>query len=241
MFLPGEFTTMAGRRLCRAVRSVLAPAWGEGLKVVVTSYTNTYSSYVTTYEEYQVQRYEGGSTLYGPHTLDAYIQACMQLAKAMVAGAPVPSAPPPADFEHKLISLLPPVVVDSVPSPHKFGDVIKQPGPAPYKPGEVVEVVFWSANPRNNLRRGGTFLEVQHRDPASGQWAVLYTDDDWSTRYKWERPKGAMSSESTATVLWTIPEWTQAGVYRIKVFGDAKTLLKARLSFEGVSQEFTVL
>jgi len=29
--------------------------------------------YITTYEEYQVQRYEGASTIYGPRTLDAYI------------------------------------------------------------------------------------------------------------------------------------------------------------------------
>ena len=240
--MPGEFTTMAGRRLRRAVRSILAPAWGSDIKIVLTSYTNAYSSYVTTYEEYQVQRYEGGSTLYGPHTLDAYIQACMTMANAMVAGAPVKSGPPPADFEHKLISLLPPVVVDTVPAPHKFGEVIKQPNTAaPYRPGDVVEVVFWSANPRNNLRRGGTFLEVQYKDPVSGDWMVLYNDDDWSTKYKWDRPKGQMSSESTATVVWTIPEWTVPGTYRVKVYGDAKTLLKAHvMSFEGVSQEFQV-
>lgn len=49
-------------------------AWGADIKVAISGLTNTYASYVTTWEEYQVQRYEGASTLYGPHTLDAYIQ-----------------------------------------------------------------------------------------------------------------------------------------------------------------------
>jgi hypothetical protein len=50
------------------------PAWGANVQVVVSGLTGTYSSYVTTWEEYQVQRYEGASTIFGPHTLDAYTQ-----------------------------------------------------------------------------------------------------------------------------------------------------------------------
>lgn len=242
MFVPGEFSTMAGRRLRRAVESVLVPAWGSDVKVVLTSYTNVYSSYTVTYEEYQVQRYEGASTLYGPYTLDAYIQTSMQLAKAMIDGKPVTSAVSPPDFEHRLLALLPGVVLDTVPPPHKFGDVVKQPrSSSPYTPGEVVEAVFWSANPRNNLRLGGSFLEVQYLDPESGNWVVLYNDDDWNTKYIWDRPKGQLSSESTATVQWQIPEWTLSGTYRIKVYGDAKTLIGTLLSFEGMSQEFQVV
>jgi Neutral/alkaline non-lysosomal ceramidase, N-terminal len=49
-------------------------AWGQDVHPVIAGLTNTYSSYITTFEEYGVQRYEGASTLYGPHTLDAYIQ-----------------------------------------------------------------------------------------------------------------------------------------------------------------------
>jgi neutral ceramidase len=241
VFVPGEFTTMAGRRLRMAVRAVLAPAWGPDIKVTLTSLTNTYSSYTTTYEEYQIQRYEGGSTLYGPYTLDAYIQASVHLAKALVAGQPVQSTVSP-ESEHKLLSLLPPVMLDTVPPLHKFGDVIRQPrSDSPYHPGDVAEAVFWSANPRNNLRRGGTFLEIQFLDPLNGQWVIVHTDDDWSTKYMWDRPKGQMSSESTATVQWQIPDWTRAGTYRIKMYGDAKIGLGHLVkSFEGLSQTFTV-
>ena len=49
------------------------PVWGD-VRVVIAGLTNTYSSYVTTIEEYSIQRYEGASTIFGPHTLDAYIQ-----------------------------------------------------------------------------------------------------------------------------------------------------------------------
>lgn len=50
--------------------------WGN-VTTVIAGLTNTYSSYVTTFEEYQEQRYEGASTIFGPHTLDAYIQVCL--------------------------------------------------------------------------------------------------------------------------------------------------------------------
>jgi len=53
---------MAGRRLRDAVKMVLTSAdIGEfkgGVHVVIAGLTNTYSQYVTTYEEYEVQRYE---------------------------------------------------------------------------------------------------------------------------------------------------------------------------------------
>ncbi|KEH28474.1 neutral/alkaline non-lysosomal ceramidase [Medicago truncatula] len=58
--VPGEFTTMAGRRLRDAVKTVLSgdKSLGSNIHVVIAGLTNTYSQYVTTYEEYEVQRYE---------------------------------------------------------------------------------------------------------------------------------------------------------------------------------------
>lgn len=44
----------------------------EEVQVVLSGLSNVYTHYVTTWEEYQVQRYEGASTLYGPNTLRAY-------------------------------------------------------------------------------------------------------------------------------------------------------------------------
>ena len=56
------------------------------VQVVLAGLTNTYASYITTWEEYQVQRYEGAFTLYGPHTLDAYIQTAVQMAQVRAGG-----------------------------------------------------------------------------------------------------------------------------------------------------------
>lgn len=67
---PGEFTTIAGHRAVDTVKQMLAvqasieSAW-------LASYCNDYMGYVTTYEEYQQQAYEGGHTLFGQWTLAA--------------------------------------------------------------------------------------------------------------------------------------------------------------------------
>jgi neutral ceramidase len=60
--------------LFQSLRSKVKESWGEDVRVVIAGLSNTYSSYITTFEEYQMQRYEGASTIFGPHTLDAYIQ-----------------------------------------------------------------------------------------------------------------------------------------------------------------------
>lgn len=52
---------MAGRRLRDAVRTVLTSGnkeFNRNVHVVIAGLTNTYSQYVTTFEEYEVQRYE---------------------------------------------------------------------------------------------------------------------------------------------------------------------------------------
>ena len=53
------------------------------IHVVISALANTYIDYVTTPEEYNVQRYEGASTIYGPYTLPAFIQEFNKLAVAL--------------------------------------------------------------------------------------------------------------------------------------------------------------
>ena len=50
---------------------------------MIAGLSNTYADYIVTPEEYSVQRYEGGSTIYGPYTLPAYIQEFNKLAVAL--------------------------------------------------------------------------------------------------------------------------------------------------------------
>lgn len=50
---------MAGRRLRDAVKAELTSGGhGGNIHVVLAGLTNTYSQYITTFEEYEVQRYE---------------------------------------------------------------------------------------------------------------------------------------------------------------------------------------
>lgn len=67
---PGEFTTIAGQRVVDTVKQTLATQ-ASIERVWLASYCNDYMGYVTTYEEYQQQAYEGGHTLFGQWTLAA--------------------------------------------------------------------------------------------------------------------------------------------------------------------------
>jgi neutral ceramidase len=90
--IPGELSTMAGRRLRKTIRDAMK---ASGIKhVALGTYANDYSQYITTEEEYKSQQYEGASTLFGPMTLRAYQQVTKKLANAMVKGSVVPGPRP---------------------------------------------------------------------------------------------------------------------------------------------------
>ncbi|KAG6745225.1 hypothetical protein NC652_036828 [Populus alba x Populus x berolinensis] len=241
--VPGEFTTMAGRRLRDAVKMVLTSGaskeFGKNVHIVISGLTNTYSQYVTTFEEYEVQRYEGASTLYGPHTLSAYIQEFRKLAAALISGRPVEPGPQPPDLLDKQISLLTPVVLDSTLSGAKFGDVKSDvPLNSTFKRGDMVAVTFSSACPRNDLLTEGTFALVEI---LQGQktWVPAYDDDDFCLRFIWSRPS-KLSPQSYATIEWRIPQSAVSGVYRIRHFGAAKALFGSISHFTGSSSAFVV-
>ncbi|RYZ49245.1 MAG: alkaline ceramidase, partial [Proteobacteria bacterium] len=76
--VPFEMTTMAGMRL---KKTMLAALKDQGIEdVVISALANDYLHYVTTREEYAAQAYEGGSNLFGPWSLDAYLDILDQLA-----------------------------------------------------------------------------------------------------------------------------------------------------------------
>ncbi|CAK8565859.1 unnamed protein product [Lathyrus sativus] len=239
--VPGEISTMAGRRLRQSVKTVLSNHKDfENVHVVIAALSNAYSQYTTTHEEYQVQRYEGASTLYGPHTLSAYIQEFKKLAKALISGEPVESGPLPPDLLDKQVSLLPPVVVDGTPFGVNFGDVSSDvPQNSTFTSGDVVTVSFWSACPRNDLLTEGTFALVEILQ-GKDTWVPAYDDDDFCLRFKWSR-SFKLSPMSKATMEWRIPHGVTPGVYRISHFGAAKGLFGSINHFTGSSSAFVVL
>lgn len=66
---PFEITTIAAQRLQKSIENLLL---GHGYtKVILSPYSNAYNGYITTHEEYQVQCYEGGHTVFGEWSLAA--------------------------------------------------------------------------------------------------------------------------------------------------------------------------
>ncbi len=121
-----------------------------------------------------MQRYEGASTIFGPYTHMAYVQYSEMLANALITGQSLPAGPSPPDLSAVQWSLLPGVVLDTPPIGKQFGDVLVDALPA-YTAGSTVSVTFVSANPRNDPRRGGTFLTVEQQQ-ADGSFVVVFTD-----------------------------------------------------------------
>ena len=151
---------MAGRRMRKAVaEEVILQKMESDPVVVIAGLANEYADYTTTFEEYQAQRYEGASTVYGPNELEAFISQVKRLIQDMAQGVASQTLPSPPTYLSKQISLQPGVIYDSVAKGQQFGDVTVQP-PATAVVGEVVSVVFCSADPRNDLRTEGAFFSL---------------------------------------------------------------------------------
>ena len=256
---PSEFTTMAGRRLRNAIRDIIEGEGstllqeGQKAEITIAGLTNTYSSYVTTYEEYQAQRYEAASTIFGPHTLEGYIQEFSRLARDMVAGRPSTSDAPPPNKVSDMLQLMPEAHPDRVPVGHRFGDVVDGGDVASgstFTAGvDTVSATFHAANPRHNQRLQGTFLEVQRASGSGGRkdtYTTVAVDGDWETKFHWQAgPEDPLdlgfSRTSEATLTWAIPDTAAAGTYRLCYNGDFLTKDdEAPTAFTGCSSTFQV-
>ncbi|KAJ7174628.1 Neutral/alkaline nonlysosomal ceramidase [Mycena filopes] len=236
LIIPGELTTMAGRRLrayvvVAGVRRVLLCDWIPA---------NTYAHYITTREEYSIQRYEGASTIFGPNTLDAYIDKYTSLVPFLAdapTGTLTTDAAPP-ELTSGALDLNTGVVFDAAPIGKSFGqvliDVVKT---AAYKAGDTVIAQFVGANPRNNLHLEGTFLSVDQF--VSGAWKAVRSDSHPSTLYQWTRVSTILAT-SNVNISWTIEPNTPAGTYRLRYFGDSKPLIGSISGFTGTSSNFTI-
>lgn len=263
LVVPGEFTTMAGRRLKRVVSEAIKKTKlvDEGVEpiVQVSGPASTYGHYVTTEEEYTVQRYEGASTLFGPHTLAAYMDVfSRRLVPALRDGARDLPMGPQREFDvTKAWQLNKRVVYDNPPLGHSFGDVLQQPllsypipmsnstsslfeGVPTTSSGSKVSVTFVGANPRNNLHLESTYFEIQ-RYTDRGTWQVERTDAHHSTTMRWTRTN-QLHGSSTVLVTWDIEPWTMHGLYRTVYYGDRKTPLTGKIQpFQATSSEFYVV
>lgn len=255
---PSEFTTMTGRRFRAAVSKVLGT---DPQDVVIAGYSNDFGGYVTTFEEYQTQQYEGGHTIFGPWEEAGFRQEYVRLGRAMASGEKADSPANAADMRSvvKTASLDGPN--ESDPTDAKFGDVVKDVA-GPLHPGDVAIVSFWTGNPNNDYQRGDRYLAVQKQ--MGDQWVNVAEDQDWSTKIRFsqmaatttEKPKSAKTSQLEAytlggkpkparpepfqaTISWQIPADVEPGTYRIVHMGRHKHDGKTS-RFEAASKPFEV-
>jgi neutral ceramidase len=249
--IPFESTTMAGRRLRQSLAETIKEYMPDAEQPVISGLTNAYSGYMTTREEYAVQRYEGASTHFGPNQLSATCQQFELLARSLFdKSVKVPSDQPPCISGFGSIDWNTPVIHDGVLPNASYGRVVEGHDVLhDYQIGSTVSVTFHAAHPKNNLRTQGTFLEIQqwlpyrddadqHDDSKSGQWITYADDGDTNTFFHWKR-SGFFASQ--VTIEWAIPKDTPLGKYRIKVNGDYKKIFtKTIMNYSGLSSEFHV-
>lgn len=228
--VPSECTTMSGRRLIRTVQTALEPD-----HTIIAGLSNAYSGYVTTREEYAVQQYEGASTHFGPYTLNAYQQEFYRLAVSLRDDTTLPPGPSPRNLSEQQLQLVPGVLFDGRFKGEDMGTLVSDANES-YHRGQTVRVVFWGANPRNDLQIQQTFLQVERK--TQNGWEVIASDWDPETSYVWER-RGV--SLSRITVDWTIPHDAVTGEYRIRHFGHEKSLWTRQVTpYRGTSSVFEV-
>ncbi|KAL1956640.1 hypothetical protein VTO42DRAFT_6987 [Malbranchea cinnamomea] len=249
-----EITTMAGRRWKEAVARSAEEQLGITEPIVVLGApANSYVHYMTTEEEYGVQRYEGGSTLHGPHTLAAHVNVTLTYLPVLSNESDPESLPPagpspPINID-KALSFISPVIRDGTPIGKAFGDVVSshEEG-ATFRPGDTVSTTFIGANPRNNFRLESTFAAVEYQRPGSTEWEQVRSDADWNLVYRWDR-KSTILGTSEVTIEWLIeddyysvgnPRMVENGKYRLRYYGDAKQLNGKITAFEGIGPTFNI-
>lgn len=240
---PGEATTMAGRRWKEAIRASASATGITGNAepiVVLGGPANSYTHYIATEEEYGIQRYEGASTLYGPHTLNAHINLTTRYLPYLHSDnveKPSPGPQPPI-YTNKSLSFVTGVAFDRAPFFYSFGDILTDVRPT-YAPSTTASVKFVGANPRNDLRLEDTYVAVEQL--LDGSWTRVRDDSDWSLIFRWYRTSSVLGT-SEVTVEWEIEEWANRGTYRMRYWGASKTPVTGTIvQFSGTSRKFDVV
>ena len=171
--LAQEVTIVSGLRLRRAV----ADALGESIdNVLVQGYANDYAGYVTTPEEYDAQRYEGGHTMFGRWQLPAYVQEVSRLARDLRAGALSES------LSRTPTRKQPRRARRSNDEPYRCTGVASQPHES-YRAGDVVDVAFAVSGTGGPLL--ASYALIEQRD--GNEWSTVARDGDWDLIIEWQQ------------------------------------------------------
>jgi neutral ceramidase len=194
----GEPTVGVGDMLRQAIGQVVA---GHGIsRVVVVGYANGYTDYFTTPAEYEIQAYEGGSTVYGRNSALVLRDTLVDLARRLVNGQPAPTPYPfdPNDGVH--------VGSAGYGSGAASGTATSQPSTTQ----RLAHATFVWSGGANGIDRPAdrAFVSVQRR--VHRRWVPFTTD--LGLEIAWlSSPNGQYSAS------WEPPLSTPTGTYRFKV------------------------
>ncbi|KAL7990459.1 hypothetical protein Chor_013889 [Crotalus horridus] len=150
--LPGEFTTMAGRRVREAVKKEFEIQGKAGMDIIISGLCSIYTHYITTYEEYQNTTQD------------------------------LPNIPEPPILNITNLNFLPPIidakplgqtygdVLQDVQPTYKMGQIAE------------VHFVGANPRSSTEYMSNFTFLTVEKYDTISKGWQVLHDDASWDTR-----------------------------------------------------------
>jgi len=258
---PCEYTTMTGRRFREAVGRELGI---DPKFVVISGYSNDFAGYVTTFQEYQKQQYEGGHTIFGPWSESGYRQEFVKLARALKGNQGVIPSVQPTDMRPVAKNTWSEGPDETAPKDAKFGDVIEDVKES-YMPGEELSVSFWTGNASNDYKRTDRYFEIQRLVKAPDQWETVVRDGDWGATCRWEQTKAPPVLDEKGNpikekkeafslapaplkhrpepyhfiVKWQIDEKTPKGTYRVVHHGRYKKDGKV-FPFDGTSRQFAI-
>lgn len=245
--VPGEMTTVAGRRLIKTVKNQFSTY--SQLNVIIAGLSNEYSGYVTTYEEYQLQHFEGAATYFGPNTLKAYQQIFTKLSKKLIKNL--------ANNNHKndhidyalpdpslnITAIIKPSINKTYFNSDSMGKVIKDVEDF-YPKGTDLSFTYSAPNPNINLFTQKSYFEVQKIIRNTDYWTTVAYDWDFETTFTWNGciPVIEMYSSTCGTgkITWEIPNNIDSGFYRILYRGTWLTKDDKIKSFEKYSTDFMV-
>lgn len=147
--------------------------------------------------------------------------------------------PEPPDNSNRSLSFIPGVAFDGKPWFQGFGHVKADVAKPLLGRGDKARATFVGANPRNNLRLEQTYAGVEFRDGPRGQWQLVRDDSDWGLIFHWRRTSEVLGT-SEVEIVWEIEDWVEPGEYRLRYFGDAKSIGGRITTFEGTSRTFRV-
>ncbi|HMJ76980.1 MAG TPA: neutral/alkaline non-lysosomal ceramidase N-terminal domain-containing protein [Iamia sp.] len=199
--IPFEVTVGSGRVIADAVRPALA---AEGVTdVVVSSVANEYSGYVATPDEYALQHYEGGHTLYGPLTLPFLAAHAGRLA-AELASAPdavVADVRPERAFDLRVTRYLPAATgattAVAVDGPARFTDTTAR--------VDAFWEIDWSGPPPGDLTWHEPMARVEAQDD-DGPWGPAADDQGWDLAVLAIGPDEGDPTRHRYVARWYLPD-----------------------------------